>query len=81
MGIMSNQFDKLTRLMSSNVQLLEQAPKTLTDYVYGQLREDIIQGKSADHALIASGFAIDPFTGDKDILLTDPGTGDICKNI
>jgi len=42
--------------------------------------EDIIQGKSADHALIASGFAIDPFTGDKDILLTDPGTGDICKS-
>lgn len=33
--------------MSSNVQLQEQAPKTLTDYVYGQLREDIIQGKLA----------------------------------
>lgn len=31
--------------MTTSLQFAEQAPKTLTDYVYGQLREDIIQGK------------------------------------
>lgn len=42
--------------------------------------EDIIIGKQADHVLIVSGFAIDPLTSEQAILLTDPGTGDLCIN-
>lgn len=34
-------------MMTTSLQFSEQVPKTLTDYVYGQLREDIIQGKLA----------------------------------
>ena len=33
--------------MTTSLQFSDQAPKTLTDYVYGQLRADIIQGKLA----------------------------------
>jgi DNA-binding GntR family transcriptional regulator len=32
-------------LMTTSLPSADQAPKTMTDYVYGQLREDIIQGK------------------------------------
>ena len=39
--------------------------------------EDIIQGQQADHALIVSGFAINPLTGTEEVLLTDPGTGEL----
>lgn len=39
--------------------------------------EDIIIGPQADHALVVSGFAINPLTGEEDILLTDPGTGEL----
>lgn len=39
--------------------------------------EDIIQGQQADHALLVSGFAINPLTGNEDVLLTDPGTGEL----
>lgn len=42
--------------------------------------EDIIQGPRADHALLVSGFAINPLTGNEDILLTDPGTGELFAN-
>ena len=31
--------------MTTSLPSADQAPKTMTDYVYGQLREDIIQGK------------------------------------
>ena len=40
--------------------------------------EDLITGKQADHALIVSGFATNPFTSEQTVLLTDPGTGDLC---
>lgn len=40
--------------------------------------EDIISGDRADHALLVSGIVIDPFTAEESILLTDPGTGDVC---
>lgn len=39
--------------------------------------EDIIRGPEADHALLVSGFAINPLTGNEYILLTDPGTGEL----
>lgn len=39
--------------------------------------EDYVFGPNADHALIASGVIIDPLTGTQEILLTDPGTGDM----
>lgn len=39
--------------------------------------EDIIIGPQADHALLVSGFAINPLTGTENILLTDPGTGEL----
>ena len=39
--------------------------------------EDYAFGPSADHALIASGVVVDPLTGTQEILLTDPGTGDV----
>lgn len=41
--------------------------------------EDFISGEQADHALIVSGIVVDPFTAEQNILLTDPGTGDVCK--
>lgn len=40
--------------------------------------EDLTIGGRPDHALIVSGFVINPITGEENILLTDPGTGDIC---
>ena len=40
--------------------------------------EDLIYGKQADHALIVSGIVVDPFTAEENVLLTDPGTGDVC---
>ena len=33
--------------MTTSLPPTDHAPRTLTDYVYGQLREDIIQGKLA----------------------------------
>ena len=39
--------------------------------------EDIILGPQADHALLVSGFAVDPLTGTENVLLTDPGTGEL----
>lgn len=39
--------------------------------------EDIFIGPQADHALLVSGFAINPLTGTESILLTDPGTGEL----
>lgn len=40
--------------------------------------EDIICGGQADHALLVSGFVVDPFTAEQNILLTDPGMGGVC---
>lgn len=40
--------------------------------------EDIIHGEQADHALLVSGIVVDPFTAEESMLLTDPGTGDVC---
>lgn len=39
--------------------------------------EDLIMGGQADHALLVSGFVVDPMTAESNILLTDPGTGEI----
>lgn len=39
--------------------------------------EDIIRGPQPDHALLVSGFAVNPLTGNECILLTDPGTGEL----
>ena len=44
----------------------------------GETFEDLIFGEQADHALIVSGIVVDPFTAEQNILLTDPGTGDVC---
>ena len=44
----------------------------------GETFEDLILGEQADHALIVSGIIVDPFTAEQNILLTDPGTGDVC---
>ena len=44
----------------------------------GETFEDLIFGEQADHALIVSGVVVDPFTAEQNILLTDPGTGDVC---
>lgn len=38
--------------------------------------EDIIMGGQADHALLVSGFVVDPMTAESSMLLTDPGTGE-----
>lgn len=40
--------------------------------------EDIIHGEQADHALLVSGMVVDPFTAEESMLLTAPGTGDVC---
>lgn len=40
--------------------------------------EDIIYGEQADHALLVSGIVVNPFTAEESVLLTDPGTGDVC---
>jgi len=39
--------------------------------------EDWIFGPQADHALIASGVVVNPLTGEQEVLLTDPGTGEV----
>lgn len=46
-----------------------------TPGIYEQF-EDIIHGLQADHALLFSGFSVDPLTGEQNVILTDPGTGD-----
>ena len=42
--------------------------------------EDIIFGEQPDHALIVSGFLINPFSAIESVLLTDPGTGYVCAD-
>ncbi len=39
--------------------------------------EDIILGERPDHALLVSGITLNPFTAEENVLLTDPGTGDV----
>lgn len=43
-----------------------------------EIEEDLFQGEKADHALLVSGFIVDPFSAEQNILLTDPGTGGVC---
>lgn len=40
--------------------------------------EDIIMGENADHAVLVNGIMTNPFTAELNVLLTDPGTGDVC---
>lgn len=39
--------------------------------------EDILYGGQADHALLVSGFTVNPYTAEECVLLTDPGTGEL----
>ena len=39
--------------------------------------EDFIIGNGADHALIVSGIDVNPLTGEREVTLTDPGTGEV----
>lgn len=39
--------------------------------------EDIFYGEQADHALLVSGFVVDPMTAETNMLLTDTGTGEM----
>lgn len=39
--------------------------------------EDNILGPIPDHALIVSGISVNPLTGYQEIMLTDPGTGEV----
>lgn len=39
--------------------------------------EDFINGVGADHALIVSGINVNPLTGEREVVLTDPGTGEV----
>lgn len=39
--------------------------------------EDFIAGNVADHALIVSGINVNPLTGEREVTLTDPGTGEV----
>lgn len=41
--------------------------------------EDNICGQIADHALIVNGISVNSMTGEHEIMLTDPGTGDISR--
>lgn len=43
-----------------------------------EIFEDIIYSEQADHALLVSGITVNPFTAEESVLLTDPGTGDVC---
>lgn len=40
--------------------------------------EDIIHSEQADHVLLVSGITVNPFTAEESVLLTDPGTGNVC---
>lgn len=42
--------------------------------------EDNICGQIADHALIVNGISVNPLTGEHEIMLTDPGTGDVSRS-
>lgn len=39
--------------------------------------EDFIIGNGADHALIVSGIGVSPLTGEREVTLTDSGTGEV----
>ena len=44
---------------------------------HDEVFEDIIHGGRPDHALLVSGFTVNPFTAEENVLLTDPGTGEL----
>ena len=39
--------------------------------------EDFLNSNGADHALIVSGIQVNPLTSEREVILTDPGTGEI----
>lgn len=39
--------------------------------------EDFLNSKGADHALIVSGIQLNPLTAEREVILTDPGTGEV----
>ena len=41
--------------------------------------EDFLNSSGADHALIVSGIQVNPLTAEREIILTDPGTGEIAQ--
>lgn len=49
----------------------------LWNYSLDEYFEDQMYGGAADHALLVNGFVVDPITAESNILLTDPGTGEL----
>ncbi|MGM9819324.1 MAG: C39 family peptidase [Candidatus Onthomorpha sp.] len=41
--------------------------------------EDLLGWQGADHALIVSGIQLNPLTNEQEIILTDPGTGEVAS--
>lgn len=39
--------------------------------------EDFLNSSGADHALIVSGIQVNPLTAEREVVLTDPGTGEV----
>lgn len=41
--------------------------------------EDFLNSSGADHALIVSGIQVNPLTSEREVILTDPGTGEVAQ--
>lgn len=41
--------------------------------------EDFLNSGGADHALIVSGIQMNPLTAEREVVLTDPGTGEVAR--
>ena len=41
--------------------------------------EDFLNSGGADHALIVSGIQVNPLTSEREVVLTDPGTGEVAQ--
>lgn len=41
--------------------------------------EDFLHSNGADHALIVSGIQLNPLTAEREVVLTDPGTGEVAR--
>ena len=41
--------------------------------------EDFLNSGGADHALIVSGIQLNPLTAEREVVLTDPGTGEVAR--
>ncbi len=72
--------DLASNLIKGNAVIIGVDSGELWHSGFEEEMKDYILGPQADHALVASGVTVNPLTGNQEILLTDPGTGDVLQS-